>query len=376
MRILFVHDFNPFLIGGGVEINTRYLAAELQRIGHEVALGYQDRFGVGVIPGLRAIPIGNLESVVNTFKKFDHVVLLGSMSLRPLFLIGSQILMKQKRKFIVYFRATSTHRPFSGRVKELIDLEIDGLDAEMSDVIGSPYSVVVANSLAMKNDLLKIYPRAKSKRIYIIYPGTVWPKRFTTVRKTPKTPKDKFVFIYVGRLTVDKGVLFLWEAFYHLYNELSNTSFNKKLELQIIGSGELDTILRFLTKEFSLSDWISFYGKIPHEKVFEYMANGHALVHPAILEPFGNVIVEALGVGLPVISSDFEGPKEILENGKYGRLIPRANSWELKETMKEVVLNKKSYNDLLDKARKSGVRDKYNISNQARTLLDIISKEI
>ena len=100
MKILVVHDFNPFLIGGGVEINTRYLTTEIKSMGHEVALGYQEQYGVGVISGLKTIPIGNMESVVDIFKEFDYVILLGSMSLRPLFLIGSKILTKQKKNLL------------------------------------------------------------------------------------------------------------------------------------------------------------------------------------------------------------------------------------------------------------------------------------
>lgn len=373
MKILLVHDFNPFLIGGGVEINTRYLASELQRIGHETIIGYQERFGLGPVPGLKTIPLGNLGSVSNIFKKFDFVVLLGSMSLRPLFVIGAQILIKQKRKFAIYFRTTSAHRPFSERIADLPDLEVDKLDIEMSKIIESPYSIVIANSSAMKNDILKTYSSVKSKEVYIVYPGTVWPKQ---PRVKQKTRSNKFTFVSVGRLTIDKGLLFLWEAFYRLQKELSGAGFEKKIELKIIGSGELERVLLFLTQEFSLDNSISFYGKIQHNKVFEHMTNGDALVHPALAEPFGNVIVEALGLNLPVIASDFEGPKEILENGKYGKLVPRADSWELKEAMKEIVLNEKAYKDLLKKAKTSGVRNKYNILNQARTLLEIINKEV
>ncbi len=368
MKILLVHDYNPFWVGGGVETNTRYLASELQRMGNEVALGHQDKFGTGTISTLKTIPMANKESVVNTFKEFDYVILIGSMSLKPLFLIGAQILIKQKRKFIIYFTSSSLHRPFSERIKDLTDLEVDRLDAEMFDVIASPYSVVVAISSAMRVDLLKMYSVPQSKKIYILYPGTVWPKSVYR----GKLDHDKFTFISVGRLTIDKGYMFLWEAFYHLYNELSSSDFNKKIELKVIGSGVLDRTLRFLTEEFSLSHSISFYGKVEHSEVFKHMATSHTLVHPALLEPFGNVIVEALGLGLPVIASDFEGPKEILENGKYGKLVPRANTWELKETMKEIVLNEKHYVDLVNKANKSEVRDKYSISNQACTLIDII----
>lgn len=372
MKILLVHDFNPFSVGGGVETNTRYLSFELQRMGNEVAIGHQDKFGVGTIPNLRTIPIGNLESMTNAFNEFDCIILMGSMSLRPLFLIGSQILIKQKRKFIVYFRATSSHRPFSDSLDNLIDLEVEKMDEEMANVLSSPYSVIVVNSQAMKKDLLKTYPDVSSKEIYISFPGGVWPKKIPLLEKPSD---DKFIFINVGGMFVDKGGLFLWEAFYHLHNELSNMGYKRRVELHMVGGGELVKTFHSLTEEFHLSDSIFFYGNVEHEKVFENMSKSHLLVHPTLTESFGNVIIEALGIGLPVISSDFEGTKEILENGGCGVLIPRANSWKLKEAIKEIVINDKSYKEIYNNVDAVKIREKYNISNQAKVTLDIITRE-
>lgn len=371
MKILIVHDFNPFRIGGGVEINTRYLASEIGNMGHEVALGYHGQFGSGDLPGLKGVPINDIAGLEKAFNYFDNFIFLGSMSLRPLFLIGPQILIKQKRSFLLYFRSSSLHRPFSERLKSLMDIEVQGLDAEMHDVVADSCSIVVANSRAMRSDLLNMYPASQSKGVHIVYPGTAWPLQSPKERPI----QNNFVFLSVGRLTIDKGILSLWEAFYHLNGELRKSSSNKRIELKVVGSGELDRTLRFLTTEFGLSQAISFYGKIEHGKVFEHMSTSHVLVHPALLEPFGNVIVEALGVALPVIASDFDGPREILDHGKYGALIPRANTCRLEETMKEAVLDSDFYNDLAERAKKSAVRERYSVANQASALLDIMKGE-
>ena len=45
------------------------------------------------------------------------------------------------------------------------------------------------------------------------------------------------------------------------------------------------------------------------------------LFYPLFFEGFGNVLIEALSYGLPCISTNTDGPKEILENGKFGLLI-------------------------------------------------------
>ena len=54
----------------------------------------------------------------------------------------------------------------------------------------------------------------------------------------------------------------------------------------------------------------------------------------SIWEGFSNVIVESLGFGLPVVSTNCKsGPSEILKNGKYGTLVPIQNSFKLSEAI-------------------------------------------
>ena len=91
--------------------------------------------------------------------------------------------------------------------------------------------------------------------------------------------------------------------------------------LFIIGEGAELYNLKNLSKKLKLTKNITFTGKLNDPST--YYEEADIFILSSIYEGFGNVIVEALAFNCKVISSDCpSGPREILENGKWGRLFP------------------------------------------------------
>jgi glycosyltransferase involved in cell wall biosynthesis len=91
--------------------------------------------------------------------------------------------------------------------------------------------------------------------------------------------------------------------------------------LLLLGIGPERDALDALVAELGLQDAVDFLGF--HENPLPWLRRSDAFVLSSSAEGFGNVLVEAMGCGTPVISTDCEhGPAEILGNGRYGVLVP------------------------------------------------------
>ena len=107
----------------------------------------------------------------------------------------------------------------------------------------------------------------------------------------------------------------------------------KDIFLTILGNGYERTKLELLVKELDLENHVHFLGTV--ENTYEYMYYADGLWVTSRYEGFGMVIIEALFQGCPILSVDCPyGPRELLENGKYGMLV---NSYDIKENAKALL---------------------------------------
>ena len=107
-------------------------------------------------------------------------------------------------------------------------------------------------------------------------------------------------------------------------------------KLMLVGQGPNENKLRKLAEELAVSDDVIFAGF--HADPAPFYETADLFVLSSDYEGFGNVIVEALSCGLPVVSTDCpSGPAEILENGRYGRLTPVGDAEALAAAMQEAL---------------------------------------
>jgi len=121
------------------------------------------------------------------------------------------------------------------------------------------------------------------------------------------------VVIAAGRLDQVKDFPTLLRAFARLAD--------KKLRLVVLGEGGQRLTLENLARELGIAGRVDFPGWIANP--FALMSRARLFVLSSRYEGLGNVLVEALACGCPVVSTDCpHGPREILENGKWGALVP------------------------------------------------------
>ncbi|MBD1843499.1 glycosyltransferase [Cyanobacteria bacterium FACHB-63] len=131
------------------------------------------------------------------------------------------------------------------------------------------------------------------------------------------------VVLGAGRLVKDKDFATLIRAFAIVRQQLP-------CRLMILGDGEQRPELEALIHQLGIDACVALPGFV--ENPYPYMAGASVFVLSSLIEAFGNVIVESMAVGTPVVATNCgSGLTEILEAGKYGRLVAIANPNELAE---------------------------------------------
>lgn len=115
----------------------------------------------------------------------------------------------------------------------------------------------------------------------------------------------------VGRLVADKDFSTLLRAFARISRP--------NARLVILGKGPLHDRLAAEIEQLGLAGRVELAGYC--REPWTYYARAKCLVSSSSSEPFGNVIVEAMAHGLPVVATVCDGPQEILEHGQHGRMV-------------------------------------------------------
>ncbi len=136
--------------------------------------------------------------------------------------------------------------------------------------------------------------------------------------------------ISVARLDKQKDHLTLLKAFKLINKEIKDTS------LWLIGDGPLKNDLIHFAKKNCLEKNVKFLGW--QENLDEYFSEADIFVLSSRREGFPYALIEALSVGIPVVCTDTPyGPSEILEEGKYGFLVPMYGYVQIKEAILELL---------------------------------------
>jgi glycosyltransferase involved in cell wall biosynthesis len=155
---------------------------------------------------------------------------------------------------------------------------------------------------------------------------------------------DHFVISTAGRLSAEKNIAVLLNAFALLRRDL-------KAKLWIVGDGPERPHLESLAAGLNIMDDIVFWGF--QENLYKFIKKSDIFVHTSLFEGFGNIILEAMACGVPVIATDCPfGPREIINNGENGILVPVSDEGALAKALKMVLENKEARKRFVENAYK------------------------
>ena len=169
--------------------------------------------------------------------------------------------------------------------------------------------------------------------------------------------------LYVGRLSEEKGVRTLMEAWRGV-----------DFPLIVLGDGPLRSEMEVYTEKNRLS--VCIKGYCNREMVLDFMRRASFLVVPSEwYEGFPMVVLEALACGTPVIASDIGGVGEVITNDVEGVKFPPGNALALRNTVEALIDDEFRMFRLRENARKTFIEN-YGAERNIKKLLDIYQEVI
>ena len=339
--------FVPNLEGGGAERMMVNLVNSFERKGFNANLLLARKTGPYVKLVNKNVKIFDLKiSFLNPlflyhlfrfFKKEKPDIVLSAMTLPNVaVLLVKRLAMSSSKVYISERVAMGVQSKNSSSLKETLKPIVARLTYNWADHI-------IAISNGVSRNLIDTIGISE-KKITTIYNPVVTSQLFKTYPK-PSHPffnMNHRIILGAGRLVPQKDFKTLIHAFSMLVKQ-------SDIRLIILGDGPQKKELAQLIEQLGLSEKISLPGYV--EDLFAYMNHASLFVLSSRWEGFGNVLVEAMAMGCPVVSTNCpSGPAEILSDGKYGELVDIENPEALAKAISNALVKDKNEASLKERA--------------------------
>ncbi len=168
------------------------------------------------------------------------------------------------------------------------------------------------------------------EKVFVLAVGTSLVARTAPAAEAPSAANQ---VLFVGRLTAEKGASVLLHAFARLQDRFP------KAELLLVGDGPEKQSLQELALTLGIHDRVRFVGWVPHDELVPFYVKARVVVVPSLHESYGRVIVEAMSFGRPVLASDTEGARELIQHEQTGFIVTTGDMTAMADRIAYVLEN-------------------------------------
>lgn len=208
-----------------------------------------------------------------------------------------------------------------------------------------------------KNTLTYIEKHIPSSVSKILLLNAVDTNRF----EHPVGRKREARIVKVGRLDKNKGHKLAIEVIQQLHQR------GHEVHFDIIGNGETHIELEKQIKHLNLEGYIHLHGFLDHPE--EILKTASICIHTAYSEAFGLVLIEAMTAGLPVVTTDSGGTKDLIDQGINGYVIPNRSADMLADKIELLLENEDLRQTLGSNAQKFS--QQFDIHSYTDSLIEI-----
>lgn len=332
MRVALVSPYD-FAYPGGVTNHIANLAQQLIKMGHQVSIltplsnTKVQELSEYVVPLGRPIPIRSGGSIARVSLsawlapkirrlldrgKFDIVHL--HEPLAPLLPLGVLYLSRSVNvgTFHAYHGSQRWYRILYPIVKPAFD-RLHG-------------RIAVSEAARQMNE--KVFPAH-----YEIIPNGIDLPHFANATPLEELSDGKVNIVFVGRMEKRKGLKYLVEAYSHLKWAFPD------IRLIVVGPGRVPLRLKSYIARNKVQDVI-FTGGVPYDVLPRYYHSADIFCAPNTgKESFGIVLIEAMAAGKPIVATDIEGFRCVIQHGEQGLLVPPRDSRSLADAITVLLRN-------------------------------------
>lgn len=222
---------------------------------------------------------------------------------------------------------------------------------------------VVAISSYCKSQMYRWIPHRLWEKVEVVHCGL--DDAFMNIDVPGARQNRKLVC--VGRLCEQKGQQLLIEAAGQLSKE------GEEFELILVGDGPMRSDLELLIGALGLRDRVSITGWVSSDEVREQLMDCTALVLPSFAEGLPVVIMEAMALGRPVITTYIAGIPELVIAGENGWLVPAGSLESLVDAMRMSIKASDAEIQRLGEQGRKRVLERHNIDIEAAKLANLMS---
>jgi len=344
MKIAILVDLFPPKWLAGTEIATYHMAGHLAQRGHEVHVitsldeglleeSYELGFYVHRLPR-----VGNRFSsafffcidIIEEIQKINpEIVHVQSLAVAVPAVISKKL---YKTPYVLWGRGSDVYLP------------------HWSTKLTSKIAMKNADSVIALTEDMRQAMRSVYDRNIAVIPNGINLKEHTEKRPVKEVECFSKNVLFVGRLHPIKGVQYLLQAMKIVHEKMPD------VKLILVGDGEERERLESLTDSLEIQECVEFVGRVPHERVTDYMNQSDIFVLPSLSEGFPVTILEAMTCGLPIVATRVRGVLDIIENDINGYLVDSMNpeqiAWALQKILENEQLRENISSNNRDEAEK------------------------
>lgn len=215
---------------------------------------------------------------------------------------------------------------------------------------------VVTISDYLRGQMMRHLPAADWSRLKVVHCGLEDDFFTATPAPLPAEP----ALLCIGRLCAEKGHLLLLEAFARLDRP--------GVRLVLAGDGEFRPLIEAKIAELGLGDRVTLTGWIGGDEVRRRINEATLVVQPSLMEGLPVVIMEAMAMGRPVISTFVAGIPELVQDGKTGWLVPAGDAGSLARAMAKALDTPAGRLEEMGRTGAARARERHHVDTEAGKL--------